>query len=599
MVESMKMNPGEQDRKAVLCGWALGALDAGFVLTNTEHLGVPAAILLIPLCAMVFYGLGGWLLAKVANGLGKQLNWPLLYWIGAAGVLLLCWERKLPMAHDYHRLAIGIAGSLWLWSLLRREQAPRVVAWLGKLSALAPVIGWGLFWLMQSSAVTHPFTGKSDPADAVNVVLVSWDTVRADTLPLWGGGGLETPALQSLADEGVLFEDFQAVASITGPAHTTMLTGLYPPSHGLRSNGHLAPELEEVRLPELLMENGWHTGAFVSALPVDPKFGFDRGFEIYDYRTDSTALTQLLQLLRFSSSFARMFLPEGLRGTFSVSGDTVVGRASDWYQQQAGAKFMWVHLFDAHGPYLPPEKWKQRALARASEGPHAVDSEDEEELVMQRAEIEQIDQQLADLIENLRKSDPKLENTMLVLVSDHGECFGEGGINLEHESSLFAATQHIPAVIRFPGGNGGGVRRSHGPFSQIDIAPSICGALGIEIPKEWQGVDVMQVEDPTSVRAGIYMEAFMERLGDERLQGWVEGDWKYIRSLAGEERLFKRNDETKDLADSQGEILDYMREQLNKFLATIEVRNGHGLDLSEAELRTMSQLGYLDQDDEE
>ena len=584
----------EQKRKAVICGWALGAIDSGFILTNTQHLGFPFPTLIVSLCALSFYGLGGWFLALILNAVKRQLNWSALYWVGVVGVLLLCWRRNLPVENAYLYPMSGILISLGLWRLIRAEHAPRIVSRIFNISCLVPFGLWAMFGLPQVEPVRGAPPSTTAPSGAPNVVLVSWDTVRADSLPLWGGGGLETPALDWLAADGIVFDDFQAVASITAPAHTSMLTGLYPPTHGLRSNGNRAPDIEEVRLPELLRSKGWHTGAFVSALPVAPKFGFDVGFEIYDYRSDSSAISKYLQLLRFSSSAARLVLPNFLRGTFSVSGETVVARASSWLEDQKGPVFMWVHLFDAHGPYLPADKWRERVLLRAEEGPHAIDPVDEEALVLQRGEIEQVDQQLADLLISLDRNDPGLENTMVIVLADHGECFGEGGIHVEHEGSLFAATQHIPAVIRLPGGSGGGVRCSDGPFSQIDLAPTICKVAGIEPSPDWQGLDLLTALESGLNRKGVYMEAFMDRLGQKRLQGWIEGDWKYVRSLSGEERLWLRGQETRDLAAQEPERLDYMSAALDEFLSTIIVRKGTVVPLTEEERTTMEALGYLD-----
>ncbi|MCH2113021.1 MAG: sulfatase, partial [Planctomycetes bacterium] len=408
-----------------------------------------------------------------------------------------------------------------------------------------------------------------------------------------------TPELDRLASEGIVMDDFQAVAPITGPAHATLLTGMWPPSHGLRANGHRAPTLTTPRLPEILRDRGWHTGGFVSALPVFAKFGFDRGFEHFDDRGESTPLDQILQVIRFGSSVARLVLPD-LRGTFSVPGQITVDRALDWMGEVDGPTFTWLHLFDAHGPFLPPEPYRARALARAGEGAAAFDPQDQDDWIMQRGEIELLDDLLGQVRRGLEERDPGLKNTLLVVVSDHGECFGEGGIHGEHEPSLYAATQRIPAVLKFPDALAGRVpfalgRRS-ALSSQVDVAPTLLAALGIAVPPTYQGVDMFAVE--VSARSGVYMEAFQERLGEERLHGWVSGEWKYTRRLGGVETLWRRGKELENLATKHPDVLARMREALDKFLAETPIREAGAVDLSDADMQAMEALGYADSADD-
>ncbi|MDP6941243.1 MAG: sulfatase [Planctomycetota bacterium] len=587
------MERGIEERRAVLTGWALGAFEAGCVLTDTGHLGSPSLFFLVPLSALCFYGLIAWVVAAVLGSQGKRLPWKWLYWFGLAGLIFLLRRRGLPVTSHLSFVGLGGIASLALWFLSIRPEPPRAAIWLGKFNALAPF----LIWLGLHLALEKPREGDGPTQEVKsekNVVLVTWDTVRADSLPLYGGAGLDTPNLERLATAGVVVRDFQAVASITAPSHMSMLTGMYPPSHGLRSNGLTAPETGIQNLPQQLRDAGWHTGAFVSALPVHAKFGFARGFEYFDQRPESSAGQQFAQIMRFSSSIARLFLPESLRGTLSVQGATTVSRATDWYKKQSGPTFMWVHLFDAHGPYDPPEAYRKRAIARKAEGPHAVSPEDEEALVLQRGEIELLDDLLGELLASLSEKDPELANTAVIVVADHGECFGEGGIHLEHETSLYSATQHVPAILTFPGSE---LTTQPTLASHVDLAPTIMGFAGLESISDFQGDNLLSPEDRTLTR-GLYMEAYQERLGEDRMEGWVEGDWKFVRNLKGEEFLYRRSlGETNNFASKEPEVLATMRGKLESFLESIVVRTGAAGELSSSEEAAMQGLGYFEDDE--
>ena len=580
-----------EERRAVLTGWALGAFEAGCVLTDTGHLGSPSLFFLVPLSALCFYGLLAWVIAAILGSQGKVLPWKWIYFLGLAGLLFLLRRRGLPEGSHYSFVAIGGATSLALWFLSIRPELPKALVWIGKLNALAPFLMWfGLHVALEKPRVSEGPTQESQSKK--NVVLVTWDTVRADTLPLYGGSGPNTPNLDRLARGGKMISDFQAVASITGPSHMSMLTGLYPPTHGLRSNGLTAPETGFQNLPQRLHNAGWHTGAFVSALPVHAKFGFDRGFEYFDQRPESSAGQQLAQVLRFSSSVARLFLPESLRGTLSVRGTTTVSRATEWYLKQVGPAFMWVHLFDAHGPYDPPKEFRERALARRDEGPHAIAPQDEESLVLQRGEIEQLDELLGELLDSLSEKDPELRNTAVLVVADHGECFGEGGIHLEHETSLFSATQHVPAVFRFPGIQ---YNSTFSSASHVDIAPTVLEFADLDLFDDCQGKSLFSSPESRSPR-GLYMEAYQERLGEKRMEAWIEGDWKFVRRLNGEEILYQRSlGEGRNRASSQPEKLKEMRRKLESFLQSITIRTGEASALSSSEEAAMQSLGYFEE----
>lgn len=254
--------------RGLLTGWALGAWEAALVLAeNAGLLADPVSAIGIPLAPILLYGWGG--LTLGATPWGPRLPWSWLFPLGAALLLKPHLSTGL-LQHPMLGLAVALgAGVLWWRTRHPSEVVARRLVRAGAATLALPLLAWLGLWAAGTradaaarAALAAPAAlAPPPPAEAPNVVLVTWDTVRADTLPPWGGRGLDTPALQRLADEGVLFEKAQAVASITGPAHMSMLTGLYPPSHGLRSNGETAPVLPLPRLPEIFAAAGYATGA--------------------------------------------------------------------------------------------------------------------------------------------------------------------------------------------------------------------------------------------------------------------------------------------------------------------------------------------------
>ncbi len=594
------MNPGSSERRGLLLGWALGLFEAGVVLSGAGSLGDASIYLAVPVTNCCFYGILGWL-AAMALGRKRQLPWTFLYFLGCLFLGFLCIRRGLPEMSGLGWTALGSVSSLVLFKFSLRPQLPRWLAGAGVLCCLTPGVFWLYFYGHRDQAKESVASRQTAPADAISVVLVTWDTVRADSLSLFGGGGVSTPALDQLAAEGLVFDDFLSVAPLTGPAHASILSGLTPPSHGLRANGEKSPQLEMPRLPEILHSAGWATGAFVAALPVHSQFGFAKGFQYFDDRSEATPTRRILQSWGYASSFARLFLPD-LRGTRRmIRGETVLQRATEWMEQQTRPTFAWLHFFDAHAPYEPSSEMLAVAKKGADQGPHAFDPADEEALILQRGEIMALDSALGKLLEFLNDRDPGLEQTVILLLADHGECFGEGGIHQAHEPSLFEATQKVPAILRLPGSKGTRGDRSQVPATQVDVLPMLCAVLSLPLPEGVQGINILQ---PVDANRGRYMEAWQKRLRDQRLQGWVQGDWKYIRSQAGEEWLFRRGSADGNFLETDNWLIrDPARARamslaLQRWWSSIPIRKAEEFDLDSATQATLQSLGYVDEEEE-
>ncbi len=293
--------------------------------------------------------------------------------------------------------------------------------------------------------------------DRPNVLLITIDTLRADRLGCYGFGLAHTPAIDRLAREGVRCADATTSAPITLPAHSSIMTGLYPPAHGVRDNGNYALGPEAVTLAERLGAAGYRTAAFVSALVLTRRYGLDQGFEVYDDDLWSEDAPQLFMIRDRPAA-------------------RTADRALAWLDGWRGGAarppfFMWVHFFDPHQPYEP------RSMDLAVLAPTAYD-----------AEIAEADRGVGRLLAWLEQHEI-LDDTLVVLTADHGESLGEHG-EPTHGIFIYDATIRVPLLWRLPNVLPAGSTYA-GPVRHIDIVPTALAALGLRDDVVTQGVNLL------------------------------------------------------------------------------------------------------------
>ncbi|HEV7519075.1 MAG TPA: sulfatase, partial [Thermoanaerobaculia bacterium] len=287
----------------------------------------------------------------------------------------------------------------------------------------------------------------SQAGGPANLLLVTLDTVRADHLGAYGDAAAETPSLDRLAREGIRFAAASSPVPLTLPAHSSLLSGLLPPHHGLRNNGAGSFPADRPTLATRLSAAGYRTGAFVGAFVLDHRFGLARGFDTYDDEMERD--------------------PSGGRGLDAERrGDQVVDRALAWLGKGDAASparpasrqpfFLWVHLYDAHAPYDPPAPYRDRHPGRPYDG-----------------EIAFADAQLGRLLAELDRL-RLTAGTVVAVAADHGEALGEHG-ELTHGLLLYEPTLHVPLLLRGPGL---AARVVATPVSLVDLGPTLAGLLG-------------------------------------------------------------------------------------------------------------------------
>ena len=310
------------------------------------------------------------------------------------------------------------------------------------------------------------------------VVLVSIDTLRSDHLPAYGYAGVETPAIDALRSEGILFRHAYTPTPLTLPAHSSLFTGVLPEVHGIRDNVGYSLDAERRRsgavplLAPLLRERGYATGAAVSAYVLQERGGLDEGFDLYE------------DGIEFQTG-------RGLGGLQRPGGETL-GRLLPWLREVGERPFLlFLHLYEPHTPYRPPEPFASRYRSPYD------------------GEIAAADAVVGELFAELRRLG-RWDEALVVLLSDHGEGLGEHGED-EHGVLLYREAIQVPLLVKLPQGRLAG-STAEAPVSLVDVAPTIADLLQIERPAAWDRPSLLAALEPAADWPVAYAETFYGRL---------------------------------------------------------------------------------------
>jgi arylsulfatase A-like enzyme len=305
-----------------------------------------------------------------------------------------------------------------------------------------------------------------------NVVLITIDTQRADRIGAYGYKSNETPALDRLAKEGMLFEHAYCDVPWTTGSMASVMTGQYSGSHGVQvPNAKLKPEA--VTLAELLHSEGYHTAAIIGSFPLDSVYGLDQGFESYDdqfdlpiYSSGTEAVRHVESQIPDSAEAQGKFLEEKFRNDAYRSDESVTDAAVQWVRQRLDDRpfFLWVHYFGPH------EKLTT-ALGFAAQEPEIVKAYD--------ADVEATDKAVGRFIDSLREKQ-LLDQTLVIVHADHGQNLGEHGY-VGHGIRLDEASMRIPMILRYPPAIPAGLRRMDAA-NNLDIAPTVLEAARMDVP---------------------------------------------------------------------------------------------------------------------
>jgi len=439
-----------------------------------------------------------------------------------------------------------------------------------------------------------------------HVIFISIDTARADHFGFMGSPDVLTPHLDSLATESIVFTDYMSVVPTTLASHVSLLTGKYPMHHGTPRNGFMVNRDNQM-LPELLKAAGYHTVGFAGSFSLDTRFDFAQGFDHYDED--------------FSVLVGEEGADQNQRPAKAVT-DAVIA-----YLEETGIPenlFLFVHYFDPHLPYAPPAPFdtiydpqgrrnlrpigllKQLGVPLSEPMMRQV----QRHTLQYAGEITYADSQIGVLLDYLR-SKGVLDQAILVITSDHGECMWEHGEEFDHGFGVYQATIHTICMIRLPGAESG-ARTIDQLTASIDIMPSVLDYLGLPVPSDVDGeaVDLRQLAEPlpSRVRFSQGSKPWAEVETDPRWTNMLksrcirDGSYKLIQTpYLGTEELYNVVEdpaETSDLllnADPEIEVLsERLRLDLEAWASTADpLPSRFEPSQMEETVQRLKSLGYL------
>ena len=334
--------------------------------------------------------------------------------------------------------------------------------------------------LLTSCARKEASRETAGPRD---VILVTIDTLRVDALGFGGNTSVKTPFLDSLAARGTVFAEAHAHNVVTLPSHTNIITGLYPWQHGIRDNAGFILDPKTPTIATILHDAGFATGAFVSAYPLDHRFGLTRGFDVYDDHYPAA-----LHPLDFTVQ--------------ERPGSETLSLASNWWRGNASRRrFLWVHIYEPHAPYAPPSPFREQYRDNPYLG-----------------EVATADSMLGQFLGPMLNENP---DTLVVVTGDHGEALGDHG-ELTHGLFAYESTLHVPLIVVDPA-------RAHSVDTRyvghIDIAPTIVARAGGVRPRNWKGRSLFD--------SGKREHTYFESLSASLNRGWAP----LVGVISGGEKL--------------------------------------------------------------
>jgi arylsulfatase A-like enzyme/Tfp pilus assembly protein PilF len=406
-------------------------------------------------------------------------------------------------------------------------------------------------------------TGAPAPPPARHILLVSIDTLRADALGCYGSARARTDTLDRLASEGVLFRAAISPSPVTLPSHAAMLTGLDPWRLGILHNGiyRLAPRFDSIA--EILADEGFETAAVIGGYPLTADSGLDQGFALYD---DAIPLGA-------DPGYAH---PER-------RAEEVTDAAASWLRGRidpARRFFLFVHYYDVHAPYRPPEAYVGAGAAETYPG--------------YRGEVAYVDDQIGRLLDALRTGG-LLDETLVVVTSDHGEGLMDHG-EPTHSIFLYDEIVRVPLILRFPAAIPGG-RIVEEVVGLVDLAPTLLDAVGLaERGRRIDGRSLwpLATREADAHGGAVFSESQVGRLdyGWSPLRSVRTGEWKYVHAPEPELYAIREDpEESSNVISDHREVADRLRERIVEAFRTDvpEARR----EIDEEELRRLQSLGYL------
>jgi choline-sulfatase len=424
----------------------------------------------------------------------------------------------------------------------------------------------GILLATVPSVASSKSANGASPEAHPNVILITMDTLRADHLGCYGDAQVHTPTIDGLAHDGLLYQHAVSQVPLTWPSHAAILTGTYPFQNGVQdfTAQPLSPQFR--LLAQAFHASGYATGAVVSSFVLDRSWGLARGFDYYDDAFSPT-------------SFQQKDL-----GLVDRRADESVSRALAWLRNTTHRPFfLWLHLYDPHSPYDPPEPFHTEYTGHLYDG-----------------EIAYADHELGRLVAWL-KSSHTYDRTLIVFVSDHGESLGEHG-EREHGFFLYQATTHVPLIVKPPANRRIAPGKIDEPVETVAIGPTLLALAGLHdaIEKQFQAKALPEGKTTVAQPAvsAAYSETFypFSSFGWSPLRALVTGRYQFIDAPQAELYDLQADPGEKiNLAPQQPATIAVFREKLkarvqdNPFAPHDTSTHGLSTDATEK----LQALGYL------
>jgi arylsulfatase A-like enzyme/Flp pilus assembly protein TadD len=404
-------------------------------------------------------------------------------------------------------------------------------------------------------AVAVMFSLRKKPVR--NVLLISIDTCRADRLSCYGFNKKTTPNIDALAGEGMIFSNAISPIALTLPAHCSMLTGTYPLYHMVHDNSNQRLGPENITIAEILKDRDYSTGAIVSAYVLDDIFGLNQGFDVYEDKFENTTIptNKLERRAQDSVMLAQKFIRENKDNPF----------------------FCFLHLYDPHSAYNPPEPFASQYAGDLYSG-----------------EIAYVDHCIKQIIDEL-KSLKLYDSTLIVVVGDHGESFGDHN-EAGHGYYVYQSTIRVPFIIHRPGFKK--AKKVSETVSLVDVVPTILSYLNIPAPSHVQGKDLSGYEsEKSSGERNVFCESFLPtKYGCNPIFAITNNRWKYIDTTKPElYNLSQQPLEMNNIVQKEAKRARLMSGQLQEMMSSLigSQSSESRLELSDQDIQKLESLGYV------
>ena len=436
-----------------------------------------------------------------------------------------------------------------------------------------------------------------------SVLLIIVDTLRADHLSCYGYDAIDTPSLEKLASDGILYRHAFSQASWTRPSIASIMTGLYPSTHQTMHKQNILPD-DVTTLAEALDQDGYSTIGQPNNENIFPMRNFQQGFQVYDvlepdfffFATESAFHLTLYEQLRL---VRERFLFQSKQVEHYYQDAAVVNQHAFRWLDHMGTRrfFLFLHYMEPHDPYFR-HQYDGTGYARVN-NPSPSPEMAQIYLETYDGEILYLDKHLGELFQYL-KDQGLYRDLLIVLTADHGEEFYEHK-GWWHGTTLYEEQIHVPLIIKLPGDKGAGVEVEE-LVRSIDIAPTILTRVGAEVPSRMQGHNILP--DSTGAVGGqdyVFSEEVLEQNALQSIRG---KEWKLILANEGNPRGLEPEElynlpadpgEMTNLSGHEDDLVTDLRERAAEISASaLEVAvKAQQKEMEEVERERLKALGYV------